>query len=59
MGGEEHYARRAGFKGAMRSFNATRPLVAIMAVGIGRAALDAAIDLIEKLFRDVKAIDIV
>jgi alkylation response protein AidB-like acyl-CoA dehydrogenase len=43
----------------MRSFNATRPLVAIMAVGIGRAALDAAIDLIEKLFRDVKAIDIV
>ena len=40
VGGEEHYARRAGFKGAMRSFNATRPLVAIMAVGIGRAALD-------------------
>ena len=41
IGGEEHYARRAGFKGAMRSFNATRPLVAVMAVGIGRAALDA------------------
>lgn len=40
IGGEEHYARRAGFKGAMRSFNATRPLVAVMAVGIGRAALD-------------------
>jgi len=40
IGGEEHYAQRAGFKGAMRSFNATRPLVAIMAVGIGRAALD-------------------
>jgi acyl-CoA dehydrogenase len=40
VGGEEHYARKAGFKGAMRSFNATRPLVAIMAVGIGRAALD-------------------
>ena len=40
IGGEEHYARRAGFKGAMRSFNATRPLVASMAVGIGRAALD-------------------
>ncbi len=40
IGGDEHYARRAGFKGAMRSFNATRPLVAIMAVGIGRAALD-------------------
>ena len=40
LGGEAHYARRAGFKGAMRSFNATRPLVAVMAVGIGRAALD-------------------
>jgi len=40
LGGEEHYARRAGFKGAMRSFNATRPLVAVMAVGIGRAAFD-------------------
>jgi acyl-CoA dehydrogenase len=40
VGGEQHYARRAGFKGAMRSFNATRPLVASMAVGIGRAALD-------------------
>jgi len=44
IGGEEHYAQRAGFKGAMRSFNATRPLVAVMAVGIGRAALDAALE---------------
>ena len=34
----EHYAKKAGFKGAMKSFNATRPLVAVMAVGIGRAA---------------------
>jgi acyl-CoA dehydrogenase len=42
IGGDEHYARRAGFKGAMRSFNATRPMVAVMAVGIGRAALDEA-----------------
>ncbi len=40
LGGEAHYAQRAGFKGAMRSFNATRPMVAVMAVGIGRAALD-------------------
>jgi len=44
IGGEAHYAQRAGFKGAMRSFNATRPLVAVMAVGIGRAALDASLD---------------
>jgi len=43
IGGEEHYARRAGFKGAMRAFNATRPTVAAMAVGIGRAALDEAL----------------
>jgi acyl-CoA dehydrogenase len=43
IGGDEHYARRAGFKGALRSFNATRPLVAAMAVGIGRAALDEAL----------------
>jgi acyl-CoA dehydrogenase len=28
----------------MRSFNATRPLVAVMAGGIGRAALDAAVE---------------
>ena len=42
LGGEEHYARRAGFKGALRSFNATRPAIAAMAVGIGRAALDEA-----------------
>ena len=32
LGGEAHYAQRAGFKGAMRSFNATRPMVAVMAV---------------------------
>ena len=40
LGGEAHYAGRAGFKGALRAFNATRPLVAAMATGIGRAALD-------------------
>jgi acyl-CoA dehydrogenase len=45
LGGEEHYARRAGFKGAMQSFNATRPAIAAMAVGIGRAALDEALRL--------------
>lgn len=40
LGGESAYDRRAGFKGAMRSFNATRPAIAAMAVGMGRAALD-------------------
>jgi len=42
LGGEERYAKRAGFKGAMQSFNATRPMIGAMAVGIGRAALDEA-----------------
>ena len=59
IGGEEHYARRAGFKGAMRSFNATRPLVAVMAVGIGRAALDAGVEFAEKsdLLGDIRIRD--
>ena len=29
-----------GFKGAMATFDASRPIVAAMAVGVGRAALD-------------------
>lgn len=43
LGGEEHYASRAGFKGAMKTFNATRPSIAANAVGMGRACLDEAI----------------
>ena len=42
LGGDGRYAKRAGFKGAMQSFNATRPMIGAMAVGIGRAALDEA-----------------
>lgn len=42
LGGEDYYAARAGFKGAMATFNAGRPAIAAMAVGIGRAALDEA-----------------
>lgn len=52
LGGEEHYAKRAGFKGAMRSFNATRPMVAAMAVGIGRAVLDEALGFAREHARD-------
>src|SRR2546426_1757311 len=44
LGGERHYAERAGFKGAMKSFNATRPAIAAMAIGIARAGYDAARD---------------
>jgi acyl-CoA dehydrogenase len=43
LGGEGHYGARAGFKGAMKTFNATRPMIAAHAVGIGRAALDEAL----------------
>lgn len=42
LGGEAYYEGRAGFKGAMRSFNATRPTIAAMAIGIARAAYDCA-----------------
>jgi acyl-CoA dehydrogenase len=44
LGGEAHYASRAGFKGAMQTFNAGRPAIGAMAAGIGRAALDEALD---------------
>ncbi len=40
LGGEAAYGQRKGFKGAMQSFNATRPAIASMAVGMGRAVLD-------------------
>ena len=33
-------ARTKGFKGAMQTFNVSRPLVAAMAIGVGRAALE-------------------
>ncbi|CAN7549896.1 acyl-CoA dehydrogenase family protein [Pseudorhodoferax sp. LjRoot39] len=43
LGGEHYYTQRSGgFKGAMNTFNAGRPAIAGMAVGIGRAALDEA-----------------
>ena len=42
LGGEERYQRKAGFKTAMRTFNAGRPVIAANAVGMGRAALDEA-----------------
>lgn len=43
LGGDAAYQERSGgFKAAMRTFDLTRPVVAAMAVGIGRAALEAA-----------------
>jgi acyl-CoA dehydrogenase len=43
LGGEARYERRAGFKTAMETFNAGRPVIAANSVGIGRAALDEAL----------------
>ncbi len=40
LGGEKKRERPEGFKGAMRTFNAQRPVIAANAVGIGRSALD-------------------
>jgi acyl-CoA dehydrogenase len=40
LGGEAHYAGKEGFMGAMKTFDASRPMVDIMAVGIARAAYD-------------------
>ena len=37
-----------GFKGAMATFDASRPIVAAMAVGVGRAALDFTIEELER-----------
>ena len=43
LGGERKTEGREGFKTAMRTFNAGRPIIAANAVGIGRAALDEAL----------------
>lgn len=43
LGGEARYEAKAGFKSAMATFNAGRPIIGAMAVGMGRAALDESI----------------
>jgi acyl-CoA dehydrogenase len=37
-----------GFKGAMATFDASRPIVAAMAVGVGRASLDFVVEELER-----------
>jgi len=44
LGGEARYQQSAGFETAMKTFNAGRPVVAANSVGMGRAALDEALD---------------
>jgi len=48
LGSAEVKTGTEGFKGAMATFDATRPLVAASALGIGRAALDFAREALEK-----------
>lgn len=50
LGGESYYERRDGFKTAMQTFDSTRPLVAAMAVGIGRAAFERARDFAKDVY---------
>ncbi len=44
LGGEDSYASKEGFMTAMKTFDNTRPIVASMAIGIGRAAYEYARD---------------
>src|SRR5215216_6513607 len=46
LGGEAFYESRKGFKGAMATFNMTRPLHTAHGVGMGRAAHDYALDFV-------------
>jgi acyl-CoA dehydrogenase len=53
LGGEAFYEKSAskeGFKGAMKTFDATRPMVAVMAVGIARAAFEVCRDWVKRSF---------
>ena len=45
---KESSGETKGFKGAMRTFDATRPIVAASAIGIGRAAFEFARDTLAK-----------
>ena len=48
LGGEDRYTSKEGFLTAMKTFDNTRPLVAAMAIGIGRAAYDYACDFVKE-----------
>ncbi len=47
VGGEEKYTSKEGFMTAMKTFDNTRPIVASMAIGIGRAAFEYARDFVK------------
>jgi acyl-CoA dehydrogenase len=48
LGGEESYKTKEGFMTAMKTFDSTRPMVAAMAIGIGRAAYEYALDFVKQ-----------
>jgi acyl-CoA dehydrogenase len=48
LGGDEHYQGKEGFMGAMKTFDASRPVVGIMAVGIARAAYEHTRDFVKE-----------
>jgi acyl-CoA dehydrogenase len=48
LGGEESYLTKEGFMTAMKTFDNTRPVVAAMAIGIGRAAYEYARDFVKE-----------
>ena len=48
VGGEESYTSKQGFMTAMKTFDNTRPMVAAMAIGIGRAAFEYARDFVKQ-----------
>jgi acyl-CoA dehydrogenase len=48
LGGEDSYRSKEGFMTAMKTFDSTRPMVAAMAIGIGRAAYEYAVDFVKK-----------
>ena len=48
LGGEDAYQTKEGFMTAMKTFDNTRPLVAAMACGIGKAAYEYARDFVKE-----------
>jgi len=48
LGGEDSYRSKEGFMTAMKTFDSTRPMVAAMAIGIGRGAYEYAVDFVKK-----------
>ena len=48
LGGEDGYRTKEGFMTAMKTFDTTRPMVAAMALGIGRAAYEHAVAFVKE-----------